>query len=158
MESLPGTDGARRLMMTAGAVLVAVMLAGCGGSSAADEGKADGGPTILEAAYEECSGQLGDALAEADMDDADPEEFIALGDEGRSLTLENSIEGTFGLLLSTASGQCVLNETDAPDSVAQEMSQTSAIMGRQEAKWDDLIVTYSFNANTGLQAVFTVHE
>lgn len=146
----------RGQVAAAGAVLLMGLTASCGDSAeAGDDGDEGGTSGVLQKAYDECSEELVGAIEEAELEDTTPTDFMEISDGGETLTLSNSIEGTFGVLMSTASAQCVLNETDAPSSVAAEMSQTSAIMGRQTADWDDLEVSYSFDADTGISAVFT---
>ena len=86
-----------------------------------------------------------------------PEEVYLLGDEGRTLTVE-APSGSMGSLISGLTVACVLDETNAPDSMASKLKQTSALSGTQEESWDDIDVTWTFNASVGFNAVFTQDE
>lgn len=85
---------------------------------------------------------------------------MSLGDEGNSITVSNEsgASGGFADTLMGAVATCLLNETDAPDSLGSEIEQTSAMMGRQDESWDDLTFEWSYHPDSGLSAVLKQSE
>ena len=142
-----------------GLVVACIALAGCGGSdAAADKGSgADESATVLESARETCADQLQTTLEKGDMDDeATPDDFLVLGDGGSTVTVEQPIQGEIATGLSVLAGTCMLAETDAPDSVTSQVSQVTALMGRQTAEWGDVSMSYSYHPESGFSAVLTL--
>lgn len=113
----------------------------------------------FEAAHAACAADF-DAMLRMELPDTDwtSADYIVLGDGGESLTVTQPIGGEYATALSVAAGQCVLTETDAPDSVVNEVEQTTALMGRQEASWDDTQLSYSYHPDSGFAATFTAGD
>jgi len=80
---------------------------------------------------------------------------MVLGDDGHTLTIESSTSGDGYALLTVVAGMCILEVADAPDSVSSQVEQTTALMGRQDAEWDAIEMTYSYHPDNGLSAVLT---
>lgn len=144
-------------MMKAIAALmtIAVVTAACGGGGNSENSGSDR-PTALESAKETCADLLQETLEAGDMDDeATAADFLVLGDDGATVTVTQPIEGEIATKLSVVAGTCLLVETDAPDSVKGTVSQVTALMGRQQAKWGDIDMSYSYHPKNGFFAVLT---
>ena len=138
------------MVRVAGVVVVGLLLAGCGATG----GEASEEPTALEKAHKACLGKLGKVLA--DNEDAAPaEEYLRLGADGKSLTVQTAEPvGEISSVYALAGTACVLDETGAPSSVGTKIDSTTALMGRQSDSWDGLEVSWSYHPDNGLDAVF----
>jgi hypothetical protein len=140
-------------------VAMGLLLAGCGGESKDAEPAAPASPksTKLQLAQQAGLPGIQQDLKMGRMDDeAKATEFLSLGDEGKSLTLANPPQGgSVSAVLTLPAMKCVLESTKAPDSVTSQLMQTTALMGRQEASWDTVALSYSYQPSDGISAVFT---
>jgi hypothetical protein len=140
------------LRATVSAVPAMLMFVSCSGDdrTTADEPAT----TVLADAHGVCAEDLADFLAEGDLaDETSPGEWLKLTDDGTTLMVENPMEGEIAALVSGWVAGCVLRETDAPESVSQEIEQTSTLKARQEASWESVEMSYSFDPDAGLRAV-----
>lgn len=114
---------------------LALLLTGC----AAD---ASAGPD-LEAVVDEC--RIGSS------------DFARVGDEGRSLTLDQrGNEDANGLGYDDI--ECVLDAIDMPDSAFERMLQTSSNDGFQDAEWDQTRATWSYHPDDGLNVIIELTD
>ena len=90
----------------------------------------------LESAYGECEG-----------------DNTYLSSDGLSLTIDGEDEYDYD---SLADILIVIESLDLPDSLWDEMLNTSALMGKQSAKYDDYEVSWSYHPDNGLDAIFKV--
>lgn len=135
-------------------------LTACGGGDEPDV-KADAGPTVdLTATLEACNDEVQAALDEATGNGPglSPGTVMRLGDGGKTLDVSPLQTAPFLVDPSAAAAMCVLREAKAPDSVRSEVSQVSGLDGRQQAEWDGVSLTYSYDGNTGFTGVFTAAE
>ncbi len=128
------------------AMAAAAVLAGCGGE---DEPEAEES-TALESAYDECT-SLGEPSASETVDTL--KDYMTLGDDGRSLSVESEEEGEVNAILSYTAALCVLKEIDVPDSTIALMEGTNSLMGRQTDSWDEFEMTWSYHPDNGVRAV-----
>lgn len=114
----------------------------------------DGKSAVLAKAFSACKKQLGSTEA-GQGESVSAEDLMSLGDEGNSITVENrsSASGDFAGILTAAAVNCLLNETDAPDSLGSEIQQTTAMMGRQSENWDGLTFEWSYHPDSGISGV-----
>lgn len=75
-------------------------------------------------------------------------ETTSLGDNGKSLTYSGSQYSGVTRL------GCLLGQLKAPQSLASKMNATSGLDGMQSDSWDGIKVTWSYNGNSGFNAVF----
>lgn len=146
-----------RIATLPAAVLMLPLVVGCGGGSSDDSpAAAPSGPTVLEEAHETCGAELQEGLEDGEMaDEGSSADFVALGDEGRSLTLGNAPQGgDVSAMLTLPAMVCLLEETDAPDSVFGRVQQTRALDGRQSVEYGGLSVSWSYHPDVGVSAVF----
>jgi hypothetical protein len=140
-----------------------LLLAACGsGDGDADQNESEApettlledarktcGPAVLKAATRGGGEGLGDAAA-------DP--WIKLGDDGATLTIQSPTESAGDAAASLVAMGCALGATGAPDSVASQVQQTSALQGRQEAAWEGIDLSWSYHPDSGVSAVFTLAD
>lgn len=144
-------------------VALALLVSGCGSGDDGDpetnaKATEGGSATALEDAREACGDVVLEAVSEGsseELGEAWADNWLELGDGGESLTVHSPTDSAGDTAASLVAMLCVLEETDAPDSVQSEIEQTSALMGRQEASWDDLELTWSYHPDSGMSAVFT---
>lgn len=136
------------------ALTLLAALTACGGD--AGDGSAKDAPesgTVLEEAYSVC----GDRVDEGKKPSEPPmSDFVTVGDDGDSLTISSPQSGSGYALLSVLIMQCFLNETGASDAVVSQVEQTNSLMGRQEAEWDDVTLSWSYHPDSGVSAVFSM--
>lgn len=73
-----------------------------------------------------------------------------LQDEGASLTLDTGASGSLGEV------SCILNVTEAPQEVLDQIESTQASDGQQEGQWGEgLTARWTTDADSGLQITFT---
>lgn len=141
----------RHLLPTA---LLALALTACGGGDdePSGEDKVDVG-----AAAEACSDEVQESLDEETMSGPglEPETVMRVGDGGDTVTVAPLQQADFLVMPSVVAGLCVMGELDAPDSVQSTVSQATGLSGQNEVEWDGVKMTYSYNGNVGLSAVFT---
>lgn len=75
-------------------------------------------------------------------------ETVQMGDGGASMTYSNTPSATTDRL------GCILGQLKAPQSVVSKMNVTSGLDGMQTDSWDGIKITWSYNGNTGFNAVF----
>lgn len=97
------------------------------------------------------SSQFDSAMSSCDLKAGDG---ASVSDGGNTLTLNGEGEDdTSGLAVEDLI--CVLDELGMPDAVFTEMSQTTAMDGRQEADWDNYEASYKYHPDNGLDIVVT---
>lgn len=158
--------GGRTVPAMRGLVVVSlvVLLTACGGNE--DDGSDDSGSaapktTRLEDARETCGRAVLDAITDGDssaLGDAAADPYITLGDDGATLTIQSPTESATDAAASVVALGCALGATGAPDSVASEVQQTSALQGRKEASWEGIDLSWSYHPDTGASAVFTLAD
>jgi hypothetical protein len=124
----------------AGVLALATTLSGCAGG------------TDLSAVAGTCTKAVDRAIAAAG-DEYTGADFVALGDDGKSLSVSSPIAGEMGTAITGVAVGCIMKETEAPSSVEARLRQTTELDGRQEVSWGDLTMSYRFLANEGLSAV-----
>lgn len=73
-----------------------------------------------------------------------------LQDDGASLTLDAGASGSLG------SVSCILNVTEAPQEILDQIESTQAADGQQEGQWGDgLKARWTTDADSGVQITFT---
>ncbi|ROP57404.1 hypothetical protein [Rathayibacter sp. PhB185] len=84
-------------------------------------------------------------------------EGAALSDGDRTLTIDSEGEEDFaGLDYSEL--ECLLTETDAPQSVVSHVNQTTSLNGRQTEEWGDVSFSWSYHPDRGADGVFTIAQ
>ena len=78
----------------------------------------------------------------------DDGETMQVADTGGTLTYSNTASGGVQDL------DCVLGSLKTPQSVISKMNATTALDGMQSDQWDGIKVTWSYNGNSGFNAVF----
>jgi len=97
------------------------------------------------------STQFADAVTSCD---ANPN-WAVVGDEGRSLTIENKgDEDGFGV--STDQLFCIVDALGAPQAVTSHMGQTTSMDGRQTESWGDITLTFSYHPDRGMDSILTL--
>lgn len=72
-----------------------------------------------------------------------------LSDAGTSMTLDTGDSGSLGGV------SCILNGTDAPEHILDDIDSTQASDGQQEGQWGDgLTARWTNDADSGLQITF----
>lgn len=117
--------------LLAGLVIAWVIVPGIAAAVAA------AGPSVIEAALEEC--------------DVTPNDDISVGDDGASLSMQTAGEETDGADIADVS--CVLFALDVPDSVVTRIDSTRALDGRQTAAWNELEASWGYHPDNGLDIV-----
>jgi hypothetical protein len=75
---------------------------------------------------------------------------LALGDEGRSMTITGAGHYSGADIEDVA---CVLDQLDIPDSVVARIDSTRALDGMQEASWDDFTAVWTYHPDDGLNLI-----
>lgn len=75
-------------------------------------------------------------------------ETVSVGDGGKSLTYSGTQYSGVKRL------GCLLGQLKAPESLVSKMNATSGLDGMQTDSWDGIKVTWSYNGNSGFNAVF----
>jgi hypothetical protein len=78
-------------------------------------------------------------------------QYIVLGDGGSSLTMIGEGEETSGAPYGDIA--CILVALDMPDSIASQIDRTTAMMGVQQAAWDDFTASWSYHPDNGLNMI-----
>lgn len=126
----------RRLKFTAPVALLVLVLVGLVVWQASQ-------PTNVERAVEAC--RMGGVVPDG----------VDIGDEGRSVSIDMMGEDeTTGATLMTTF--CVVGELDLPDYVAEDIENTRALDGRQQAEWDEMAASWSYHPDSGL--AITIRE
>lgn len=138
-----------------GAALLAMLglLTACGDDSEGGSGKPP--EKVLLEAHDACVAQFAEVLDEVGGNHEDPAEFFRLGDDDYTLSVSRPATSSAVPTASALALVCVLKETEAPDSVGARLDQTSALSGTQEETWDDITATWTFNGESGFNAVLT---
>lgn len=92
--------------------------------------------------------------------DVEPLYTAQLNDDGQSLVVEG--KGVNEIVsvqqASVASTMCVLEHTDAPDSVWSRIQSTSALNGQQEATHDGLTYRWTFHPDNGIDLIIELEQ
>jgi len=86
------------------------------------------------------------------------EDYVILGDGDLTATITHPTSGDIGTLEGydqVKALECFLDELDVTDAIDSQMSQTTAMMGRQEAEWGDFEISWSYHPDSGVAAVVT---
>lgn len=78
------------------------------------------------------------------------DEGVTLGDGGKSLFLDGEGEEDYSGISYSDQG-CVLGELNIPDIVSTQISNTTALMGVQDADWDGLHAEWTYHPDNGLE-------
>lgn len=97
-------------------------------------------PTVLEKAVEAC--------------DLSYHSAISLDDDKKGLYLDGEGDESAGLAVSST--VCILGALNVPDSVLNRMSNTTSLMGQQDATWDGITALWTYHPNNGLDIVFNL--
>lgn len=122
----------------------ALVLAGCGSDHQ------------TEAAYDACASDV-----EEQLDTGQPDDFLALEDDGATIVVATDYPGGIPRDLAdqvaVVVAGCVLDELDAPDSLARKIDGTSASDGRQGEEWDGdagaYEVSWTYDTDNGLELI-----
>jgi hypothetical protein len=68
--------------------------------------------------------------------------------------IDGAGETSFGVDLSIT--LCVLDALEIPRTVESRIYNTTAIMGQQEAFWDDIVASWSYHPDRGLDLSLTL--
>ena len=99
------------------------------------------------------SNAINEAVASCGVED---DEWIVVGDEGASVSLDTEGEESPGTTYSNA--VCVLDELGMPDSVSNRMGSTRALDGRQDAQWGEFSATWGYHPDSGMNVVVEIVE
>lgn len=110
-------------------------------TTAAEGGTAVAGPTILEAAVDECN------LIGADR---------GIGDDGYSVDLDSS--GNDGGGIAYAKLDCVLNELGISDAIRSRMGGTRALDGTLTAEQGPMTLSWTYHPDAGLDVVISLDQ
>jgi len=114
---------------------VAGFFVGRGSAGDDDAGGTLGGPSALQAAYDDCTA-------------VDSDNTMSLADGGQSIIIDT------GSKYGDPSGMdCVLRELDTPQSVQAQIGSTTAMMGVQDADHDGLHYSWSYHPDNGVNMV-----
>ena len=91
---------------------------------------------ILDKAFRKCQDYKGQ------------EEGFTLGDGGRSLSYSSGDEGV------VRGFSCIADDIGMPQATLSKISNTSGLSGTQTDEWNGIKITWSYNADAGLDAVF----
>jgi hypothetical protein len=80
--------------------------------------------------------------------DKGQEEDFTLGDGGKSLSYSSGDDGV------VRGFTCITDSVKMPQSTLSKISNTSGLSGTQTDEWNGIKITWSYNANVGLDAVF----
>lgn len=140
-------------------LLLALTACGGGGGGGDDETEGSAKQVDFTAAVEACQDTVVEALELSTNGTGDPlstESVLRVGDGGDTVTVGPAAQYEFLVQPSVDAGQCMLRELEAPDSVVSTVSQATGLSGQQDAEWEGVNLTYSFNGNVGFSGVFTV--
>ncbi len=141
-----------------GSISVVLTLTGCGSEPVATSTSAEAPSPVLQQAHEACQPKVSKVLKAA-SDEAPPaREVLQIEDGGESVLVTTPEPG--GEILSAIAYQatsCVLEESGAPATIAEQMQGASALSGQEEAEYDGISVTWSYaaGAGNGFSATFT---
>lgn len=77
--------------------------------------------------------------------------WAALGDDGDTLVLD--MEGNESAGMSLEDTVCILNELNVPQSVIARMDSTRALDGVQTGEWDEIVASWSYHPDDGLDVI-----
>ena len=81
---------------------------------------------------------------------------VDLSDAGKTLTLDGEGNDSDGLAYDKEF--CVLKALKMPDAIKQDMGQTRALDGAQNAHWTHFDVTWRYHPDDGLDAIITASK
>jgi len=81
---------------------------------------------------------------------------VTRGDQERTLDLDGVGEDSLGLAFDEQ--LCILDALDVPDSVISKMESTRALDGRQEASWDNIIASWTYHPDDGLDVLLELDD
>jgi hypothetical protein len=139
-------DHAKRGSGVAAAILLALILAGCGGGSQ-DPGAAKNSKAASKLApvLDKCQDTISEAVGGLKGGEVHTTgEFISLSD-GSLLIETPSPQGDRMSLIALIAAECVLSETNAPGSVRQAIESTTGMDGRQSETYGDYKVSWSYS-------------
>ena len=116
----------KKVIVSAGAVLLAVSLTGCVGQF-----------DTFQKAYEDCGSPLG----------------VEVADEGKTITID-SIGSDDWTGASYSELTCVVSAVGTPDYINNNIMSVRALDGRQTEEFDGIVVSYSFHPDNGATIVF----
>lgn len=135
-------------MKTALAVLASALFAltGCSGSGSDDS--ADDAPKVsaFEKAKADCLDVV-DVMLEDPALKADADRQMVISVDGKSVSVER---GDGHDEVSVVAGNCLLDQLGAPSSTWDQVSSTTALMGRQKDSWEGYEATWSYHPDNGL--------
>lgn len=143
-----------RILISAAALLLALTACGSDGDDSKDS-KADEPSVDFQDVFDQCETEVLDKLNEGGGPELGAEAVMRVGDGGESLDVSPLQAESFLVEPSVLAATCALEESGAPDSVVSEVGQISGMDGRQEASWDGVDLTYSYDGNSGFTGVFT---
>ena len=79
---------------------------------------------------------------------------MKLGPNHLSLTVSGAPGDSHSTPASVTAVECILRRTRAPARVTNRLSDLNALSGRHAASWGDIILTWSYDPETGVSAVF----
>src|SRR5690349_20290998 len=120
-----------------GAVLLALLLASCGGPSLAD-------------ARDTCEPRLKAEVTSGGYVNTDG--YFSL--DGDVLTVQQPESGDAQTGFAFDGAQCVIDETGGPSSIGSKIRSTRGIDGRQSDTYGNLEVSWTYDADSGLQVIF----
>ena len=113
------------------------------------------GPPLLERVREACLPAVRRTLTQADPAvDANAADFLRLGPNRLSLTVANTPGRAEAAPTTVAAVACVLEETRAPARVSGQLADPSSLTGRHISSWEAVRLTWSYEADTGVNAIF----
>lgn len=82
------------------------------------------------------------------------ENVVSVEDGGTTLIVNTLAEDEDILGLSSLALNCVYEELDVPTYISENIGQTRALDGRQNAEWDDFSVSWSYHPDDGANVIF----
>jgi len=90
-------------------------------------------------------------IAATEACEVEDSQYIVVGDEGASLSMDSNGEESKGAPYSDI--LCVLDELDTPDSVLNRINSTRALDGRQSAEWTNFSASWGYHPNSGANII-----
>jgi hypothetical protein len=110
---------------------------------------------LLETVHDVCLPAVRRTLAQADPAvAADAADFLQLGPNRLSLTVANTPGRVEAVPTTLTAVECILEETRAPARVSGQLADPSSLTGRHISSWEDVRLTWSYEAKTGVHAIF----
>lgn len=98
--------------------------------------------------------QPGEITTAVETCGVESDQFIDVGDEGRSISMQSLGKESAGAAIDDI--YCVLNELDTPDSVISRIGSTRALDGRQSGDWPGFSASWGYHPDNGLDIVIDV--